>query len=338
MKKIIFPIITVLLVIMIVFSTIGIANAETIYYYNGYLYTYINNEKVSLYGVEDTMTDLVVPDTLNGRAVVDIQNRAFMDNSTITGLDLSNAEHLERIGLFAFWKCTNLSGALTLPKSITNVETAAFQECTSLESVSIQTQDSEVSNQCFYGCTSLSSVTLGDNITSIGYLAFADCPNLKYLEIPSKVTQIGSTAFLNDEITLGVYTNSYAHQYAIDNEIPFILLDAPIPTEPPTEPEPTEAPTDAPTEEPTVPATEAPTEAQVKYLGDVDGDGTVTSIDATLIQRHLCYIKTMISDEMIMMGDVDDDGIISIIDVSFIMRYLATIEVPYPIGKPIINN
>lgn len=338
MRKPFRTLIALSLTVIIAFTFSVSIFAETVYYYFGYLYTFINNDTVSLYGWSGESTELIVPETINNRALIDIRNRAFMDNTTITSLDLSNTNKLERIGSFAFSGCVNLSGEIVFPESLELIETGAFQDCTSLTSVSIESNLSSIPNQCFYGCTSLSSVTLGDNITSIGYLAFADCPNLKYLEIPSKVTQIGSTAFSNDEITLGVYTNSYAHQYAIDNEIPFILLDAPIPTEPPTEPEPTEVPTEAPTEEPTVPATEAPTEVSVKYLGDVDGDGTVTAIDATLIQRHLCYIKTMISDEMIMMGDVDGDGIITIIDVSFIMRYLATIEVPYPIGEPIINN
>ena len=334
MKKIIYPIITILLIILIVFSAIGTANAETVYYYDGFLYTFINNEKVSLYGVEENMTDVVVPDTLNGRMVVDILNRAFMNNNKITSLDLTNAEHLERIGTFAFWNCTNLSGSLTLPASITKVETAAFQDCTSLESVSIMTTDSNVPNQCFYGCTSLSSVTLGENITRIGYLAFANCPNLTYVEIPAGVTVIESTAFDGDTITLGVYTDSAAHQFAVNNDIPFILLDAPVvPTEPPTE-APTEAPTEPviPTEEPTIAPTEQPTETTGYYLGDVNGDNAVDVIDSTLIQRYLASVAY--PDTCVMMhGDVDGDGVVTILDATYIGRYNARIEVRYPIGE-----
>ena len=325
-----------LLSLLILASTITVAFAETIYNYSGIYYTYITNELVSIYGVEESKSEVVIPGIINTRAVVDIRNNAFMKNETLTSLDLSKALYLERIGSFAFSECKNLGGTLTIPSSVSSVDIAAFQYCSSLESVVYEAQSDEVPNQCFKGCALLSSVTLNDNITRIGYYAFSDCPNLSYMVIPKTVTTIASSAFNNDSsLTLGVYYDSTAHQYAENKGIPYIILDPPVePTEPPTEPEPTEAPTD----EPTVPATEAPTEMPVKYLGDVDGDGTVTSIDATLIQRHLCYIKTMISDKMFMMGDVDGDGIITIIDVSYIMRYLATIEVPYPIGDPIINN
>ncbi|WP_405341936.1 leucine-rich repeat protein [Ruminococcus sp.] len=343
MKKIIYPIITILLIVLIVFSAIGTANAETVYYYDGFLYTFINNDKVSLYGVEENMTDVVVPDTLNGRMVVDILNRAFMNNNKITSLDLTNAEHLERIGTFAFWNCPNLSGSLTLPASITKMETAAFQDCTSLESVAIMTTDSNVTNQCFYGCTSLSTVTIGENITRIGYLAFANCPNLTYVEIPAGVTVIESTAFDGDSITLGVYTDSAAHQFAVNNDIPFILLDAPVPpTEPPTDAPtepitPTEEPTAEPTQQPTQPVTEAPTEAAVFILGDANGDNNVDVTDATIMQRYLANMH-YIDEKVIMHGDVDGDGEISIQDVTFTLRYLACIEIPYPIDQPTHNT
>ena len=324
---------------LILISSITTFYAETIYFYNGYLYTYISNEKVSLYGLDDeTATALIVPDTLNNRAVVDIRNMAFFENTVLSSVDFSNANNLERIGSFAFANCVNLDGEFVIPNTVATMETAVFQGCTSLDSVVFNATTGNVPNQCFSGCAELSNVTLNDTVTEIGYYAFSNCPNLTYIEIPKSVTSIAKSSFQNDTgITLGVYRNSYALEYAENNGINYIILD-PEPTEPPTEPEPTELPTEAPTDEPTAPATEAPTEASVKYLGDVDGDGTVTAIDATLIQRHLCNIKTMISDEMFMLGDVDGDGVISIIDVSFIMRYLATIEVPYLIGEPIINN
>ena len=312
--------------------------ADTIYYDNGLLYTYLNNDEVTICGAAEGVTEVKIPFYINYRYVVDIRNRAFLDNAEITSVDFSNIAFLRRIGSFAFANCVNLDGEIVIPNTVTTMETAAFQGCTSLDSVVFNATTGNVPNQCFSGCAELSNVTLNDTVTEIGYYAFSNCPNLNYIEIPTSVTSIAKSSFQNDtNITLGVYRNSYALEYAENNGINYIILD-PEPTEPPTEPEPTEVPTEAPTDEPTAPATEAPTEVSVKYLGDVDGDGTVTAIDATLIQRHLCYIKTMVSDEMFMLGDVDGDGIISIIDVSYMMRYLAGIKIPYSIGEPIINN
>ena len=66
-------------------------------------------------------------------------------------------------------------------------------------------------------------------------------------------------------------------------------------------------------------------------LGDVDGDGIVTIIDATAIQL-------MLSDESVKgynatAADADEDGELSILDVTLIQRYLASYTVAHPIGQ-----
>ena len=66
-------------------------------------------------------------------------------------------------------------------------------------------------------------------------------------------------------------------------------------------------------------------------IGDVDGDGEVNIIDATVIQRALAGIAVPSScDEKA--ADVDGDGDMTIVDVTYIQRYLAGMEVPYVIG------
>lgn len=107
-----------------------------------------------------------------------------------------------------------------------------------------------------------------------------------------------------------------------------IIDENPLVTEPPTEaPEPTEP-------EPTIPPeTEAPTEPMPEpILGDVDGDGVVSVMDATRIQRYLAYLcsldggvyrKASNEDERYQYCDVDGDGRISIFDALRIQRYIA---------------
>ena len=67
-------------------------------------------------------------------------------------------------------------------------------------------------------------------------------------------------------------------------------------------------------------------------LGDVDGDGDVTSIDATLIQRYLVGIR-ILSDKQIKAVDIDGDGVATILDATLIQRCLAGITVKYPINE-----
>ncbi len=108
--------------------------------------------------------------------------------------------------------------------------------------------------------------------------------------------------------------------------------EAPKPTEAPTEaPKPTEAPTEAP--KPTEAPTQAPT-VPAELLGDVNGDGTVDSVDATLTQRVDAGIISATAD-MIRRGDVDGDGQLTIFDTTFIQRYLIGIKVSYPINQAI---
>lgn len=57
-------------------------------------------------------------------------------------------------------------------------------------------------------------------------------------------------------------------------------------------------------------------------VGDVDKDGKVSIMDATIIQRHIAQL-TSISEERIVCADTDKDGKISIVDATMIQRFIA---------------
>lgn len=64
--------------------------------------------------------------------------------------------------------------------------------------------------------------------------------------------------------------------------------------------------------------------------GDADGDGTVTIIDVTRIQRHLVDINPPISEENMKAAIVSGDDELSIIDATLIQRWLADIISRFP--------
>ena len=64
--------------------------------------------------------------------------------------------------------------------------------------------------------------------------------------------------------------------------------------------------------------------------GDADGDGTVTILDVTRIQRHLVDINPPISEENMKAAIVSGDDELSIIDATLIQRWLAGIISRFP--------
>lgn len=65
-------------------------------------------------------------------------------------------------------------------------------------------------------------------------------------------------------------------------------------------------------------------------VGDTDGDGEVTILDATAIQRHLAELSTKAYNEA--PADADGDGSVTIVDATAIQRYLADFPNIYGIG------
>ncbi len=108
--------------------------------------------------------------------------------SNIAGTSVTN------IGNLAFQNCTSLT-SVTIPNSVTKIGSYAFSGCTSLTSVTIPDSVTYISNDVFNYCTSLTSVTLSDNITEIVSGLFRNCSSLTSINIPDGVTKIGSYAF-----------------------------------------------------------------------------------------------------------------------------------------------
>lgn len=74
-----------------------------------------------------------------------------------------------------------------------------------------------------------------------------------------------------------------------------------------------------------------PVSAESSYVrGDADGDGKVTILDATAIQRNLAALPVKSFNEKA--ADVDGDGL-TILDATAIQRYLAGFENTHSIDK-----
>ena len=86
--------------------------------------------------------------------------------------------------------------------------------------------------------------------------------------------------------------------------------------EPTTKPVPPTQPTTA------QPATEPSGNA---VYGEVNGDGDITVVDATLVQKHVVQLETLSADKQIL-ADVNGDNTISVVDATLIQKYIVQLK------------
>jgi len=108
------------------------------------------------------------------------------------------------IGSNAFYYCTNLTGDLVIPDSVTTIEggsyAGAFLGCQGFTSLTIGNSVTSIGDYAFYLCVGVAFGAVGDlvipdSVTSIGYYAFGNCGLSGTLTIGNSVTTIGSVAF-----------------------------------------------------------------------------------------------------------------------------------------------
>jgi hypothetical protein len=85
--------------------------------------------------------------------------------------------------------------SITVKKNTSKICDEAFNGCTSLKKVKIQSGVKSIGAFAFYNCPSLSSVSISSSVKSIGTEAFSENRALKKLKIPKSVTQIGDHAY-----------------------------------------------------------------------------------------------------------------------------------------------
>lgn len=86
---------------------------------------------------------------------------------------------------------------------IVELASGAFLDKHFVKEINIQNGFEKIGNVCFKNCTSLEKITIPYTVTEIGAYAFDGC----------------------SDFTIYCYENSYAHTYAVENNIPFVLLE-----------------------------------------------------------------------------------------------------------------
>ena len=314
---------------VICLTSVFVAHVFAAMILDGYSFELDDNKCAVITGWDNSSDTLYVPEYIGDFRTVAIDNSAFKNDDHIRHLKMTDASYLDSIGMYAFSNSA-LEGTLVIPTRVSYIGTSALEKCDGLTELSYSSFGGKVSAQCFQYCKNLETVVLTDYITTIERYAFYNCPGLSSVTIPRSVTSIDSTAFSGDDnLVIRCYTYSYAHQYAVDYGINYVLIDAPDPTEPPTE-APTDEQTEAPTDEPT-----SPEPIEVTFiLGDADGDGQITILDATKIQRVLADLDIDEDGMISLRGDVNEDGL-NIMDATTVQRHIADFAIAVSVGTSV---
>jgi len=118
---------------------------------------------------------------------------------------------------------TLVTGALTIPSAldgfpVTAIAYQAFKDCTGITALTIPSSVTWIDSRAFMGCTGLTAVTIPASVTSIGNQAFQDCTALASVTLPDTLAQIGSgvffnTAWLNAKPDGPVYAGKIFYRY-----------------------------------------------------------------------------------------------------------------------------
>ena len=175
---------------------------------NVYKYTQTENDlTINKITLKNSGTNLVIPNTINGKAVTRMGNYIFSDTNSQKKLEsVTIPDTVYYIYSYAFSGCSNLKNVIYGNVTGLEIWSSSFSSCSALESVTFGTTKNviihsqafmnnknlktvdfgnptnmQIKNECFKG-SGLTEVTVPKGVL-LGQYVFSECPNLVKAEI-----------------------------------------------------------------------------------------------------------------------------------------------------------
>ena len=252
------------------------------------------NSTVLITSAEVTGHNVEIPSSAGGFTVTAIGDKAFQNQSELVFLSIPDT--VTSIGKNAFFGCTGLEET-NIPDSVKTIGEGCFISCTKLKNISVGNSLEYIPDKCFYSCASLQTAEIPPSVKSIGSEAFF-VTDIKSMFIPDTVSSIGENA-----IGMHHIRNAESGIQSIGAVDGFVIIASPD---------------------------SCGAEYARNYgitldsaTGDVNGDGSVNSIDASLVMANYSISsvgnKPFLTSLQSFRGDTNNDGAVNSIDASLIM-------------------
>ncbi len=243
-----------------------------------YLTYTVSGNSIRITGCDDTIEEIVIPDTIEGLPVTVIDWYAFENCNKLRSVTIPDT--VTHISRYAFVHCISLE-TVNMPSALYSIEQYAFYDCPLLQGLKLPENLNIIEERAFYGCDSITEVTIPEACKSVGDYAFMDCAGLDSITV------------LSEDTVFGMHSMGYVYENGYDVKDGF-FIDADLGT-----------------------AVTYAEENGIRLkkdmvCGDVNSDGSFSIADAVMLQKWLLnagditdlYASDLNEDEKVNIADL----------------------------------